>query len=70
MEKVKSNILGFLCYIKSYLNAISESQSMDEQNKCLQNNPRVSIFQVKILLFNMVWKQACHTLINLNTLLN
>ena len=25
---------------------------------------------MKILLFNMVWKQVCHTLINLNTLLN
>ena len=40
-----------------------------EANKCLQNNPRISVLQVKILLFNMVWKQACHTLINLNTLL-
>ena len=46
IEKVKSNILGFLCYIKSHLNAISKSQSMDEPNKCLQHNPRISILQV------------------------
>ena len=48
IEKVKSNILGFLCCIKSYQNAISNLS----HNLCMsqvhvyKNNPRISILQV------------------------
>ena len=43
----------------------SHNQWMSQINVC-KNNPRMSIF----LLFNMVWKQACHTLINLKYTFN
>ena len=49
-----------LCYIKSYLNAVSKTKSMDE--------PKVS---TKItLLFNIAWEQACHRLMNLKIIFN
>ena len=63
LKKVKSNMLGFLCYSiwrPTWIHAVPQTKFMDE--------PKLP---TKItLIFNIAWEQSCHRLMNLKIIFN